>query len=520
MHKADEKHPRRAVADRRSRMAATTVLLCALAGVSIDAGSWVDHAAAQDRVALEAEMNAEFDARPLSAAEKRVLQLGLTLDGTYVGLLDGRWGAGSQAGMEQLAARTDPRARADGLVRNYHVAALASRAIDFIVEYDLSYRGSPPWVHRLLTPSGNFVPDPDTPGIDDLVLKARGIEINVLTSDPSFAFELHTAFAQGLTPSQKPYVVRTASRMVTARGTGSSRFYVRSDLAPDGYSWFTTLIAEHPGADPRLLDVLAASITLDGTAEINAPNGRLVRLVTVGIELTRTPPPVAPIAPEPAVPSAPEPQAPEMAEPTNSAGTAFFVNNTDLVTAKHVIEGCARVTFTDGTELQLVAQHPTLDLALLTSPRRSRDWIPVHVTGTARLGQRIVALGYPFFGTITTALNSTGGNVSALSGLADDPREITITAPIQPGNSGGPLLGLDGSVIGVVIAMIDKIAVAEVTGTIPENINYAVTGTELLGFLQGEGVSLPRQTVEAVDFDAGIPESLQRAVLPVICQRS
>ena len=472
---------------------------------------------AQDRLSLEAEMDAEFDARPLSAAEKRVLQLGLTLDGTYVGLLDGRWGTGSQTGMEALAVRTDSRARADGLVRNYHVASLASRAIDFIVQYDLSYRGGPPWVHRFLAPPGSFLPDPETPSIDDLTLEGRGIGITVFTSDVEFVAAVHTRFAEGLIPSQEPYEVRTRSRLVTSRGAGASRFYVRSDLAPDGYSWFTTIIREHPGADPRLLNVVSASLTLDGSAEIYAPNGRLVQLVAAGVELTRTPPRVTPVDPEPAPPPVAVPVEPEILEPTDGVGTAFFVNNTDLVTARHVVDRCARLTFADGTELQLVAQHPTLDLALLSSPRRSRDWIPVHLTGNANLGQRIVVLGYPLFGTLGTALNSTGGNVSALSGIGDDPSEITFTAPIQPGNSGGPLLGLDGSVIGVVIATIDKLEVAKVTGTLPENINYAVTGDGLLEFLDEQGVSLPRQTAAPVDFDAGIPEGMQRAVVPVIC---
>jgi hypothetical protein len=205
---------------------------------------------AQDRSALEAEMDAEFDARPLSAAEKRVLQLGLTLDGTYVGLIDGRWGTGSQAGMEALAVRTDSLARADGLVRNYHVASLASRAIDFIVQYELSYRGGPPWVHRFLAPPGSFLPDPETPSIDDLTLEGRGIGISVFTSDAEFVAALHTRFAEALIASQEPYEVRTRSRLVTSRGAGASRFYVRSDLAPDGHSWFTTIIRvripEHP----------------------------------------------------------------------------------------------------------------------------------------------------------------------------------------------------------------------------------------------------------------------------------
>jgi hypothetical protein len=123
-----------------------------------------------------------------------------------------------------------------------------------------------------------------------------------------------------------------------------------------------------------------------------------------------------------------------------------------------VVEDCRSLSFTDGTPIELVAMHSTLDLALLSSPRRSRNWIAVHRTGVARLGQRVIALSYPFYGSLTTALNSTGGNVSATVGLGDDPRLVTVTAPIHPGNSGGPLLALDGTVIGVVVATINKIA--------------------------------------------------------------
>jgi serine protease Do len=118
------------------------------------------------------------------------------------------------------------------------------------------------------------------------------------------------------------------------------------------------------------------------------------------------------------------------------------------------------------------------------------------------------------------SLNSTNGNVSALAGIGDDTRAITISAPVQPGNSGGPLLALDGTVIGVVIARLDKLVVAEATGTLPENVNFAVTGDELLSFLATEGVSLPRVGDSLPNFDEGIPESLQKAVVPVICSGS
>jgi S1-C subfamily serine protease len=275
-------------------------------------------------------------------------------------------------------------------------------------------------------------------------------------------------------------------------------------------------VTEQAGADRRLFRVVVASLTTDVTAEIGAPGGKLAALIRTGIEVATA----QPDEPDVAADGGTTPDA-EDGEAVDgpSAGTAFFVNNTDLVTARHVVDGCASLEFVDGTELKVLARHQTLDLALLVSPRRSRDWIPVHLTGEARLGQPVVALGYPYFGTYSKSLNSTGGNVSALTGIGDDPHAITIIAPVQPGNSGGPLLARDGTVIGVVIARLDRMLVAEATGSLPENINYAVPGQDLLDFLDSEGVSLPRIGSEPVDFDEGIPDGMQRAVVPVICRK-
>lgn len=486
-------------------------------------------ASAQSRSALADELRREFDARDYTAAEKRLLQLGLAITGDYIGLLDGRWGDGSQRALETATAEFDENSRADGIVRDGHVFIVASRAIDFLVSHDLDYRGGAGnWLHRFLAPPGQFQPDYST-AFDELVMTGHGIEITVLTSDASIALGLHQYFAEQISPAADPYFVRRADRLVTAEKRGAGKSYTRSDRASDGYSWFTTIVRLLPGGDAALLDAVVASITLDPFAQIYTPNGALASLVDLGDRFVKAPPdpPVAPIAPEP-VPGLPDPGAMAAAPPPSAAspdgegsvdgvGTAFFINNTDLVTAKHVVEGCASMSFIDGTPLAVVAMHPTLDLALLSSPQRSRDWIAVHQTGEARLGQRVIALGYPFYGTITTALNSTGGNVSAMVGPGDDNRLVTVTAAIHPGNSGGPLLALDGTVIGVVIATINKIAVAEATGSIPENTNYAVTGRELLAFLEAEGASLPRQGNAPVEFDNGVPEVMQNAVLPVLC---
>jgi S1-C subfamily serine protease len=453
----------------------------------------------------DGELAREFDAREYSDADKRYLQVGLTLEGDYVGLIDGRWGAGSQRALEAFAAQTGAPG---AIVRNAHVVLLISRVADFLSRHDLAYRMASPLGHRFLAPPGAFMPDFDTV-LDDLSLKSGGIRILTLRSSLPIALDLHAAFTADRLPA---YTVRKAERLVTGFTGGP---YLRSDPVAGG--WSSIVVAAAAGADPRLVDVIAGSITLDRTADLLDVGGRIDALLAAATAyadgrstLPGAPDTVPAVAPPAAGPTVED-------TPADGSGTAFFVNNTDLVTARHVVEGCRAITLVDGTPIDVVAIHPTLDLALLSSPRRSRHWIAVHQTGNARLGQRVIALGYPFYGTITTALNSTGGNISAMVGLGDDPRQVTVTAPVHPGNSGGPLLALDGTVIGVVIATLDKIAVAAATGSLPENTSYAVTGTELLGFLEAEGTSLPRQDAEPAGFDAGIPDDMQQAVVPVFC---
>jgi S1-C subfamily serine protease len=212
---------------------------------------------------------------------------------------------------------------------------------------------------------------------------------------------------------------------------------------------------------------------------------------------------------EAAVPPPPAPS-----QPTGS-GTAFYVNNTDLVTARHVIDGCARVKTADGAELEVIGRHATLDLALLSGSRRSRAWLAFDRTGEGRLGQRVFAIGYPYFGLAGTSLNLTAGNVSAETGVGDDLSEITISAPVQPGNSGGPLLDADGAIIGVVIARLSPRA----TGfdAAPENVNYAVRGSELIAFLREIGVFFPSGQSDSFDLEDGVPDRVKDAVVPILC---
>ena len=101
----------------------------------------------------------------------------------------------------------------------------------------------------------------------------------------------------------------------------------------------------------------------------------------------------------------------------------------------------------------------------------------------------------------------TTGNVSSLIGPGDDTRSLQFTAPTQSGNSGGPLLDGDGTVVGVVTAKLNAARIHEITGDMPQNVNFALKAALARAFLDAAGVDCQgrpsrstRTAAEARDF--------------------
>ena len=70
-----------------------------------------------------------------------------------------------------------------------------------------------------------------------------------------------------------------------------------------------------------------------------------------------------------------------------------------------------------------------------------------------------------------------------MSGLQDDTRLMQIDVPIQPGNSGGPLINSKGQVIGIVTATLDSIVALYKSGVLPQNVNFAVKSNYVLSVI-------------------------------------
>jgi hypothetical protein len=177
-----------------------------------------------------------------------------------------------------------------------------------------------------------------------------------------------------------------------------------------------------------------------------------------------------------------------------SSGTGFVVAARRIMTNHHVIDGCAEVAarLPDGREMpaRVMASDATRDLALLSTEADAGPILPFRSTGAYRRGEGVVTYGFPLAGLLSSGPTLTTGEVSALAGLADNPRHLQISAPVQPGNSGGPLLDMRGQVIGVVVSKLNAGQVARQTGDIPQNVNFAVKHTEALEFLREQNVAV------------------------------
>jgi serine protease Do len=160
--------------------------------------------------------------------------------------------------------------------------------------------------------------------------------------------------------------------------------------------------------------------------------------------------------------------------PANFEGSAFALSNKGyILTSYHMIKGAdsiyIRNNTTERTSARLVMAEPSLDLAVLKvdDEQVSASWqVPFYLKDRSPdVGEKVFTLGYP-----RNEMVYGDGSISSLSGYSNDTSMYQISIPVNPGNSGGPLLDESGLVVGVIRG---KVGGAEATG-------FAVKAGEIL----------------------------------------
>ncbi|MDC9835678.1 trypsin-like peptidase domain-containing protein [Rhizobium binxianense] len=206
-------------------------------------------------------------------------------------------------------------------------------------------------------------------------------------------------------------------------------------------------------------------------------------------------------------------------EPTSS-GTGFVVTADGwILTNAHVVQDCGRIEvkgkgdaynprideINDLAVVKITASEPLKPLVFRKSP--------------TRLGEEIVAVGYPLATLLADSVKITTGNVNALAGIRNDTRYIQISTPIQPGNSGGPVLDRNGYLLGITSATLSK-KTADDIGITAQNVNFAIRASVAELFMQSQ--SLVDQVADTTEnptalSTADLADRVTPSVFQILC---
>jgi S1-C subfamily serine protease len=165
--------------------------------------------------------------------------------------------------------------------------------------------------------------------------------------------------------------------------------------------------------------------------------------------------------------------------PDKTFGTCFAVSEDGkLATAEHVVRDARSISvqFEGGDPIKAAvwARDEETDIAILDIDEETPNHLVLADASVATSGDRVFTFGFPVVDLLGQEPKFTDGAVSSLSGLKGEKRLMQITVPIQPGNSGGPVVTERGLVIGIITSTVATTAFFEATGSLPQGINWAV----------------------------------------------
>ncbi len=203
---------------------------------------------------------------------------------------------------------------------------------------------------------------------------------------------------------------------------------------------------------------------------------------------------------------------PADASETTRTGSGFFVSKLGhIISNQHVVDACRAVTVGDSAEHQTAADvidsDRRSDLALLrvsstetasTEAQNLISKLAINITPSATnglmrsetiaLGEDVLVAGYPYGDIFGNSIKVTKGIVSATRGVGDDAGQFQIDAAVQPGSSGGPIYDEYGNIVGVVVAQLNKMKMADTIGSLPENVNFGIKASTVKQFLNSTGL--------------------------------
>jgi TPR repeat protein len=206
-----------------------------------------------------------------------------------------------------------------------------------------------------------------------------------------------------------------------------------------------------------------------------------------------------------------------------ASGTGFFLSeNGYIATNFHVVSGAKKISVrTANGEMGavMVLADQVNDVAVIKAPVLGKP-LPIGDVSAVVAGTPVYTVGFPNPVVQGFEPKLTKGDINSTTGLKDDPRMFQISVPVQPGNSGGPLLNERGTVIGIITAQLNSLNALVTSGSLPQNVNYALKVNYLKPLIESN-----RELREAADGskskekEAKPPETAMESVLLILVEK-
>jgi S1-C subfamily serine protease len=186
-------------------------------------------------------------------------------------------------------------------------------------------------------------------------------------------------------------------------------------------------------------------------------------------------------------------------QPSEWTGTGFAIGNGYIVTNNHVAGEAKTISIkgvkgdmNTGYSAEVVATDKVNDIAILRisdSQFSGFGTIPYAVQQRmADVGEDVFVLGYPLTQALGNEIKLTNGIISSRTGYQGNISTYQMSAPVQPGNSGGPMFDNKGNVIGIVVAGVPG----------AENVGYAIKTSYLNILIESAGLNIKFPTNNSI----------------------
>ena len=319
------------------------------------------------------------------------------------------------------------------------------------------------------------------------------LQVRTLMTPQIDARSMHGWVAANTAGGKPDYVLERSDRLVSAsRLVDGISVYLRSDKR--GAEFATTSIQWIPARDASARLTIASLRAGKQGAYRYSKDGVLIKAVDRLNALDSTPA---------------KPNPPAVLGKGSLAGTGFYINNTDLVTAQAVANNCRAMALQDGTPLSPLAAAEARGLVLLTSPRRSEHWIAIGAEKTPGIGQDIAVRRLEAADGRPAKLTARTGAVITIAEFAEKTVRLLVSVPTSRVQTGAPVFDDNNALVGV---MVGRPAGAELR--FARHLSFVAAASKFATALERS-----RVLFEPAKTGAGArPAIADEAIVPIYCR--